>query len=48
MSLYDLTVKDTKGNDVKLDEFRGKVLLIEEYRLSRLLLMLLRVPRSFI
>ena len=28
MSLYDLTVKDTQGNDVKLDEFRGKVLLI--------------------
>ncbi len=28
MKLYDLTVKDPKGNDVKLSEYEGKVLLI--------------------
>jgi glutathione peroxidase len=28
MSIYDLTVKDTKGNDVSMSEFKGKVLLI--------------------
>lgn len=28
MSIYDYTVKDIMGNDVSLDEFRGKVLLI--------------------
>ncbi|MFV0527228.1 MAG: glutathione peroxidase [Lachnospiraceae bacterium] len=28
MKLYDITVKDTKGNDVTLDRYDGKVLLI--------------------
>ena len=28
MSIYDLTVKDAKGNDVSLNDYRGKVLLI--------------------
>lgn len=28
MKLYDLTVKDAKGNDVNLSEYKGKVLLI--------------------
>ncbi|MBR6420442.1 MAG: glutathione peroxidase [Oscillospiraceae bacterium] len=28
MSIYDLTVKDAKGNDVSLAEYKGKVLLI--------------------
>ena len=28
MSVYDFTVKDKKGNDVSLSEFKGKVLLI--------------------
>ena len=28
MNIYDLTVKDSKGNDVSLSEFKGKVLLI--------------------
>ena len=28
MAIYDYTVKDRKGNDVSLEKFRGKVLLI--------------------
>ena len=28
MSIYDFTVKDKKGNDVSLAEYKGKVLLI--------------------
>ncbi|SHE35275.1 glutathione peroxidase [Dysgonomonas macrotermitis] len=28
MGVYDFTVKDTKGNDVSLGEYKGKVLLI--------------------
>ena len=28
MTIYDFTVKDTKGNDVSLAEYKGKVLLI--------------------
>ena len=28
MSIYDFTVKDTKGNDVSLENYKGKVLLI--------------------
>lgn len=28
MNIYDFTVKDIKGNDVSLSEFKGKVLLI--------------------
>ena len=28
MGLYDITVKDTKGKDVSLSEYKGKVLLI--------------------
>lgn len=28
MKLYDLTVKDAKGNDVLLSEYHGKILLI--------------------
>ena len=28
MSIYEITVKDNKGNDVNLGEYRGKVLLI--------------------
>lgn len=28
MKLYDVTVKDAKGNDIRLSEYRGKVLLI--------------------
>ena len=28
MSVYDFTVKDNKGNDVSLSEYKGKVLLI--------------------
>ena len=28
MSIYDFTVKDKKGNDVSLSEYKGKVLLI--------------------
>lgn len=28
MSIYDLKVKDNKGNDVSLSEYKGKVLLI--------------------
>ena len=28
MSLYDITVKDKRGNDVSLSEYQGKVLLI--------------------
>lgn len=28
MSVYDFNVKDNKGNDVSLSEFKGKVLLI--------------------
>ncbi len=28
MSIYDISVKDTKGNDVSLSQYRGKVLLI--------------------
>ena len=28
MSIYDFTVKDRKGNDVSLENFKGKVLLI--------------------
>ncbi|MCR5666212.1 MAG: glutathione peroxidase [Eubacterium sp.] len=28
MSIYDYTVKDQKGNDVSLEEYKGKVLLI--------------------
>lgn len=28
MGIYDLTVKDIKGNDVSLSEYKGKVLLI--------------------
>ena len=27
-TVYDFTVKDRKGNDVSLSEYRGKVLLI--------------------
>lgn len=27
-TVYDLTVKDRKGNDVSLSEYKGKVLLI--------------------
>ncbi len=28
MSVYDFTVKDNKGNDVSLSDYKGKVLLI--------------------
>ncbi len=28
MNIYDITVKDMKGNDVLLDRYKGKVLLI--------------------
>lgn len=28
MGVYDFTVKDTKGNDVSIGEYKGKVLLI--------------------
>lgn len=28
MNIYDFDVKDTQGNDVSLDEYKGKVLLI--------------------
>lgn len=28
MSIYDYTVKDAEGNDVKMSDYRGKVLLI--------------------
>ncbi|MBR0529852.1 MAG: glutathione peroxidase [Ruminococcus sp.] len=28
MSIYDITVKDAKGNDVSLSEYKGKVLLV--------------------
>ena len=28
MTIYDFTVKDAKGNDVRLAEYKGKVLLI--------------------
>lgn len=28
MNIYDFTVKDAKGNDVSLNDYRGKVLLI--------------------
>lgn len=28
MTIYDFTVKDSKGNDVNLSEYKGKVLLI--------------------
>lgn len=28
MTIYDFTVKDAKGNDVSLSEYKGKVLLI--------------------
>ena len=28
MSIYDYSVKDRKGNDISLDRFKGKVLLI--------------------
>jgi len=28
MKIYDITVKDAKGNDVSLSEYKGKVLLI--------------------
>ena len=28
MTIYDFTVKDRKGNDVKMSDYRGKVLLI--------------------
>jgi glutathione peroxidase len=28
MNLYDLTVKDAKGNDVNLSDYKGKVLLV--------------------
>lgn len=28
MSIYDFSVKDTKGNDVSLEQYKGKVLLI--------------------
>ena len=28
MNVYDFTVKDNKGNDVSLSEYKGKVLLI--------------------
>ena len=28
MNIYDFTVKDTKGNDVSLSKYKGKVLLI--------------------
>ncbi len=28
MSIYDYTVKDAEGNDVSLNEYKGKVLLI--------------------
>lgn len=28
MSIYDFTVKDSKGNDVPLSNYKGKVLLI--------------------
>ena len=28
MSVYEFTVKDNKGNDVSLSEFKDKVLLI--------------------
>lgn len=28
MNIYDFTVKDYKGNDVRLSQFKGKVLLI--------------------
>ena len=28
MSVHDFTVKDNKGNDVSLSEYKGKVLLI--------------------
>lgn len=28
MSIYDITVKDMKGNDIQLTEYQGKVLLI--------------------
>ena len=28
MDIYDFTVKDSKGNDVSLSDYKGKVLLI--------------------
>ena len=28
MNLYEFTVKDNKGNDVSLSEYKGKVLLV--------------------
>ena len=28
MSIYDYTVKDRKGNDVSMSNYKGKVLLI--------------------
>lgn len=28
MNIYDFTVKDTKGNDVSLNDYKGKVLLV--------------------
>lgn len=28
MSIYDFSVKDTKGNDISLEQYKGKVLLI--------------------
>lgn len=28
MNIYDITVKDAKGNDVSMSEYKGKVLLI--------------------
>ncbi|MBR1373185.1 glutathione peroxidase, partial [bacterium] len=28
MNIYDFTVLDTKKNEVKLDEYKGKVLLV--------------------
>ena len=33
MTIYDFTVKDRKGNDVPMATFKGKVLLIVNYRL---------------
>ncbi len=30
MQIYDYTVKDRKGNDVPISNFKGKVLLIDK------------------
>ena len=31
MTLYDISVKDAQGNDVKLDKYKGKVLINSQY-----------------